>query len=704
MASSTSSPKWSSSSDEFDDCNYTYECECIDCTQKKEFDAQLASKFGWEKCPSGTLEFFYDPEDTYCDDPFHCCHPEVLDELGQEFYCGRTNPELEALYHTVQNPNVWETGWTKPTAPPFNLGDGFYMAFKPGAIMHQCIQAVAKSWDPSLPSEDKEPLVFRAESEISGDPAITTEEQGVAVATGPQPSAASMNTLAVAATGATPGEEWRTFFAYSTNIRWSTDDGNGKVLYQQLLSPRLNPYLKFLSQIYSGWSGSIDVRFSISGSGIYGRKLAAVVIPPGIDPSGGTNILQFPHVMFDARATEPVILNIPDIRRNLWHGMNDVDTPYLVIVVYNELINPYQGTNGVASGCTVTVETKPGVDFQFNLLKPPGRLLRSGKEPSDLIPRSSLLWTGNRLPGDVVTFAINPTIGQANRHFDSNRFTSGWSTPQHGDILLRATGAPNKRVLLASHRDGNALVPGVPDGWPDYIPPSNWGVTPTDLSTYDTLKYGLVSACLEYSGNNQGRGSIAEHAVIGVGTVSYASGSTPNGTVTPSRQIWAQTLAFVYPKEISGTKKFKVRPMMCIRENAQAGPIGDKLDRVAYYDKLPTATTRNGNYPLYFVSLFMSNYGNDGVQCYNSQLLSTSAAFAADNYDIGPEAFAVYRIKDSAGKWFDVGIAADGFAYVGSFVLDFAALQAPYTSSYMGIQSAGNPLAHNITAGTQRQL
>nr|WES10453.1 major capsid protein [European badger vesivirus] len=655
-----------------------------------EFDTKLANHFGWDSCPSMDLQFFVD-DDCVCDDPFNCCHMDYLDYLGDEYYITTSQPDLIGMKHTLQNSTFWEDGgWNRPVAPPFHVGYRTYVAFKPGVIMERCIERVALGWDPDLPLE----IVFRAESSDAGDPSVTTEEQGTVVATGNQPSAASMTTLAVASTGSLENE-WKLFFSYHTTMTWNTRDPSGKVLFSQPLSPKLNPYLKFLSQIYSAWSGSIDIRFTVSGSGVFGGKLAAIVVPPGVDPSGGITLLQFPHVMFDARQTEPVIFNIPDIRRVLWHSMENEETSTLVIIVYNELLNPY-GNNAEGTDCTITVESTPGADFQFSLLKPPTQLLRAGKEPDDLIPKTSLLWEGNRLPGVITTFAINPTIGQANRHFDANRYTAGWSSPKHADILCEVKTSTNA-LVTPTYGDAHMLVPGVPDGWPDYGIPADYTLSHsgTTMSTYDPLQYGIVCGTMRYTGTNQGNGGITKQAVIFVG-----GGSSTN--VQKTNIIYASNLRFALDGLTAG--KYRLKPMLVIRPDVNGTPVGDDLSRVCYYDKLPTATTRSGNFPLYYVSQFMSNYGSNGIQVYNSQVLRTSAAFATDVYNIGPDSFAVYRIKDSAGKWFDVGIAADGFSYVGSFVLDFASSQAPYTASYMGIQSAANILAHNVGAGSQRTI
>ncbi|AJO15927.1 capsid protein [Vesivirus ferret badger/JX12/China/2012] len=682
------SPTWSDT-----DSDSEFDFELRDCGPDSHFGRTLASLYGWERVPSGTLDFFVDEMD-YCDDPFHCCHPELLEDVCDEVYVSRDMPLLLHLKHVTDCFIPWESGFSKPVNPPFYAGWNTYLLPRPGEIFHRCLTQVAKSWDPSLPCE------FRAESDNPGNPEITTEEQGVVVPAGPQPAAPSMNTLAVAATGTPLESEWKLFFAYHTTINWNTRDASGKVLFSQRLSPKLNPYLKFISKIYSAWSGSVDIRFTVSGSGVFGGKLAAVIVPPGVDSSGGISLLQFPHVLFDARQTEPVIFNVPDIRSILWHSMSEEETSTLVIVVYNELINPYSNSDN-GTDCSITVETRPGADFQFSLLKPPTRILSGGKEPSDLIPKSSLLWEGNRLAGQVVTFAINPTIGQANRHFDTNKSTYGWSSPKHGciDVYIPTQGT-HKAITRAEVRDTITpqLVPGVPDGWPDYsIPSITKSGEHTAMSDYNGLNYGYFCGTMKYTSTNQGTGSKIEPAVIMVGELGENGSSA-----TATNRIWNQTILVSQISRTAGT--YRLIPMMNIRSGHNDGPIGDDLNRVVYYDKLPTATTRNGNYPLYFVSNYMSNYGSSGIQVYNSQILHMSSQLASAPYNIGPDSFAVYRIKDSTGKWFDVGVAADGFCFVGSFTLHFSAMSAPYTASYMGIQSAQNQLAHNVTAGQSRAV
>lgn len=656
------------------------------------FDEKVMEYYDVNSIPHLDLDdFFLDPDDhDWCEDPLHCCYPDYLDSLGDEVDVEDHTPETLVLRHKITSDTMWEDGtFTFPKFPPFKTSPYTYFLPKSGVVMHRCLEMVSRAWDADLPCEfdaSKAPE-FRAESAATAsNPEITGEEQGTLVQTGPQPSAPAMNTLATAATGTMP-DEWKIFFSYYTTVSWSTTDQSGKVLFVQRLSPRLNVYLDYLSTLYTGWSGSVDIRFTISGSGVFGGKLAAVVVPPGIDTSGGTSLLQFPHVLFDARQTEPVVFNIPDIRTVLWHGMNESETSSLVIVVYNELINPYENGERTTS-CTVTVESRPGADFTFTLLKPPTRILNLGKTPSDLIPRKSILWTGNRLPGVFDGFAVYPTIGQANRHFDAQRNTHGWSTPVFKQIKVRCNDNGDKFVKLTS--EDSPIIPGIADGVIDWAPKADW--TRTNISANYNGQFGGFLGGFVPIATDSTTIQKLRSTVYGLCT------PTEDGTVCkPS----------INPADFSaGDARYLgnifVNPAFYNTGTNGDAAIGFDLNRVARVRVLPTASVRNGNYPVYFTVKFPASGGSTGITVLSSQLISMSYKLAQDSYDIGPESFAVYRLKMANSEWFDLGITAEGFCYIG--LVRAPTVHLPIEASYVGIQSVGNILASNISAGSARQI
>nr|ACV95479.1 capsid protein precursor [Calicivirus isolate Geel 2008/Belgium] len=665
------------------------------------FERNLASYYSTDFCPRINLEdFFLDPEDfDFCDHPFECCFPDYLDSLGTEEYIYEGDEPYIVLKHQLESSTFWEDGsFTYPILPPFKTSSVSYFMPKAGEVLHRCLMAVAKGMDPSLQVADRTaPTLFRAESgdASSASPDITGEEQGVVVATGTQPSAPAMATLATAATGTMP-EEWKTFFSYYTTVNWSTTDETGKVLFVQGLSPRMNPFLDHLAKMYTGWSGSMELRFTISGSGVFGGKVAAVMVPPGIGTEGGTSLLQFPHVLVDARQTEPVIFNIPDIRTVLWHDMHDTTTAHLVILVYNDLLNPYQSV-GQGTSCTITVETRGGQDFEFHLLKPPSRKMIFGADPSKLIPKKSMFWEGNRLPGKFLSFTIKPIIFQANRHFDCKRQTFGWSTPEHRGVALNVKqenldkqASATKDIGIHSVFGLSTIKSSIPDGWPDYY--GSRIVTQNTVETFGNVDNAMLGTVVPYNV----RGKLDwKH----LPECAFANGTATNSTIVCGKNL---TGNFYVVGNFTQNGNIIVSPAFWTSRNGDNMMIGEDEDMVKRIDVLPQAQTTGGNYPLSYITEFPCAYLS-APRVMNSQLLWTSRMLAQDVYDIGPEALAVFKIKDSAGNWFDIGISSEGFSFVGASQLPFSNLQFPLEASYVGMASAYNKLQHNI-AGTSTVL
>nr|AVI57689.1 capsid protein precursor [Canine vesivirus] len=657
------------------------------------FEKNLASYYGTDFVPRINLDdFFLDDEDfEFCDDPLNCCFPDYLASLGEEEFIYDGDEPYIVLKHQLVSSTMWDDGtFTYPILPPFKTSSISYFLPKPGEVMHRCLMAVAKGLDPDLQVAVDTNFQFRAESDSSHPPDITTEDQGTVVATGPQPSAPAMATLATAATGTMP-EEWKTFFSYYTTINWATTDETGKVLFVQNLAPRMNPFLDHIAKMYTGWSGSMEVRFTISGSGVFGGKVAAVLVPPGISTEGGTNLLQFPHVLVDARQTEPVIFTIPDIRTQLWHDMHDTSTSHLVILVYNDLVNPFQGGENGTS-CTITVETRGGADFEFHLLKPPTRKMIFGADPSRLIPKRSQFWEGNRLPGVITTFVCRPRMYQANRHFDCKRQTFGWSRPVHKGVEVRVDSANKDAsnitdigIHVVTAR--NAIKSDIPDGWPDYYKTGDQTYNNT-TQTFQEIKESVMGSAVPDSTAT----AMTWHHLP---TVIFGHG-TAVGSKTTNSKVLSGNFYAIGNFDQSGN--IKLYPSYWIAKESSAGgaPIGEYEDMVKRIDVLPTAQTTGGNFPVAFVSKFASSQNGNGVTVYNSQILTTSALLAQDVYDIGPNALAIFKIKGSGGYWFDLGISADGFSYVGGGNLNFASLQFPLEATYVGMASLHNKLQYNL--------
>lgn len=655
------------------------------------FEPNLASYYETDFVPKINLEdFFLDEEDfDYCDHPFECCFPDYLDSLGVEEYIFEGDEPYLVLKHQLVGTTYWEDGtFGYPILPPFKTSSVSYFLPKAGEVMHRCLMAVAKGMDPDLPTRVEGAMTFRAESAPAASPDLTTEEQGTLVPTGPQPAAPAMSTLATAATGSMP-DEWRAFFSYYSTINWSTTDEPGKVLFTQNLNPGMNVFIDHVSRMYSGWSGSMDVRFTISGSGVFGGKLAAVIVPPGISTKGGLGLLQFPHVLVDARQTDPVIFSIPDIRTVLYHAMTDSLTSNLVIVVYNELLNPYENGRNNSTSCTVTVESKPGADFELHLLKPPAINLQGGADPSRLISPRSIFWEGNRLPGQIDGFVSLPVVFQANRHFDTRRMTAGWSTPVHKDMVCAIGGSKDERQHNLAAR--STIKESIPDGWPD-VAEIGKEITIVDANANKESAPASFLATIVPDGSDH---EIRE--------VNLAAGVIVALEPGDSKRIAKELRGarFVMGTDTGTAQNYRLRPAYWSNVRNHPNPIGSKQEEVHVLNgNLPTAHAVSGNYPLFITSRFPGSFSGGGAVVYNSQFLETSRRLAEDSYDIGPDAFAVFRIKGSGGHWFDLGISSTGFFYCGGPNLPFNNLQFPLEARYVGIQSTGNRLQYNLPVGS----
>nr|ABI84204.1 VP1 [Feline calicivirus] len=630
----------------------------------------------------------------FCDNPLMCCYPELLPEFGTVWDCDQS--PLQIYLESILGDDEWSSTYEAidPCVPPMHWDEaGKIFQPHPGVLMHHIIGEVAKAWDPNLPN-------FRLKAD---DGSITTPEQGTTVGGVIAEPSVQMSAAADMATGKSVDSEWEAFFSFHTSVNWSTSETQGKILFKQSLGPLLNPYLTHLAKLYVAWSGSIEVRFSISGSGVFGGKLAAIVVPPGIEPIQSTSMLQYPHVLFDARQVEPVIFTIPDLRSTLYHLMSDTDTTSLVIMIYNDLINPYANDSN-SSGCIVTVETKPGPDFKFHLLKPPGSMLTHGSVPCDLIPKSSSLWIGNRFWSDITDFVIRPFVFQANRHFDFNQETAGWSTPRFRPITVTISQKEGEMLGIGVATD--YIVPGIPDGWPDttipneLIPAGDYAITNqsgNDIQTKEEYESAMIISnntnfkSMYICGSLQrawGNKKVSNTAFITTATVK-------ENKLIPSNTIDQTKIAIFQDNHVNRDVQTSDDTLALlgytgIGEEA----IGADREKVVRIGVLPEAGARGGNHPIFYRNSMKLGYVIKSIDVFNSQILHTSRQLSLNNYLLSPDSFAVYRIIDSNGSWFDIGIDSDGFSFVG--VSSIGKLEFPLTASYMGNQLAKIRLASNI--------
>ncbi|AAG13639.1 capsid protein precursor [San Miguel sea lion virus] len=668
-----------------------------------------------ERC--GTLNLVINPydlflpddlDDDWCDDPFNCCFSDVYTSIGTE-YSYIDPPDLIYEEHCATNGH-WPDGTPcEPILPPFVIeGTHHYYATKPGEAVSGILSKLGSAWDPDLQStvDTKPDFVFRAESDGPGGADIVTEEQGTVVQQQPVPAQSALTTLAAASTGKTVDCEWTTFFSYHTAVNWSTTEAQGKILFSRALSPELNPYLRHISSLYSTWSGGIDVRFTVSGSGVFGGKLAALIVPPGIEPVESPTMLQYPHVLFDARQTEPVIFTIPDIRKTLYHSMDDTDTTRLVIMVYNELINPYEQSEPKSS-CSITVETRPSSDFTFSLLKPPGSLLKHGSIPSDLIPRNSRHWMGNRWWSTIDGFVVQPRVFQSNRHFDFDSTTTGWSTPYYIPIEVTLEKLDRGGQYFKVTDTEKSLVPGLPDGWPDTTIPTAMTASNGNYD-YTVAEYRITNNGTHFKGfyimgnlttKVKGSDNLGETQQTSRTLFASVGNYKDQNTINPTHKITSNSLV-VYDANNVSAATAKTTTWHSTMSHlgyvlVDESPVGSDSTKVVRIATLPEAFTNGGNFPVFFTNkIQIGHFDRAHTKCFNSQVLMTSQKLAENHYTLPPDSLLVYRITDAASSWFDLGINHDGFSYVG--ISTIPELDFPLTFNLHGVQLAKVKLASKV--------
>nr|AAQ56227.1 capsid protein [Norwalk-like virus] len=174
----------------------------------------------------------------------------------------------------------------------------------------------------------------------------------------------------------------------------SPNNNPGEVLFELELGPDLNPYLAHLHQMYNGWTGSIRVKVILAGNAFSAGKIIVFCIPPGFDVSYLTpsQATQFPHVIMDVRAAEPIEIPLADVRNVLFH-----QGPDSRMRLMGMLYTPLRANSG-ADPFVVTgrVLTCPSPDFSFFFLIPPTVEERSTPFSVPNVPIYSL--TNSRAP------------------------------------------------------------------------------------------------------------------------------------------------------------------------------------------------------------------------------------------------------------------------------------------------------------------
>nr|BAH56266.1 capsid protein [Sapporo virus]BAH56268.1 capsid protain [Sapporo virus] len=530
------------------------------------------------------------------------------------------------------------------------------------------------------PKQSNNPMVV--------DPPGTTgpTTSHVVVANPEQPNGAAQRLELAVATGAIQSnvpEAIRNCFAVFRTFAWNDRMPTGTFLGSISLHPNINPYTAHLSGMWAGWGGSFEVRLSISGSGVFAGRIIASVIPPGVDPSSIRDPGVLPHAFVDARITEPVSFMIPDVRAVDYHRMDGAEpTCSLGFWVYQPLLNPFSTT--AVSTCWVSVETKPGGDFDFCLLRPPGQQMENGVSPEGLLPRRLGYSRGNRVGGLVVGMILVAEHKQVNRHFNSNSVTFGWSTapvnPMAAEIVTNQAHSTSRHAWLSiGAQNKGPLFPGIPNHFPDSCASTIVGAMDTSLGGRPST--GVCGPAISFQNN----GDVYENDTPSVMFATYDPLTSGTG-VALTNSINPASLALVRISnndfDTSGFANDKnVVVQMSWEMYTGTNQIRGQVTPMSGTNYTFTSTGAN---TLVLWQERMLSYDGHQAILYSSQLERTAEYFQNDIVNIPENSMAVFNVETNSAS-FQIGIRPDGYMVTGGSIGINVPLEPETRFQYVGI-------------------
>nr|CAE54863.2 polyprotein [Sapovirus Hu/Chiba/000764/2000] len=578
--------------------------------------------------------------------------------------------------------------------------------------------------DPERPNEGAHKIVFEMEGNGSQLGSRQHQENQAAVdppgATGPttshvvvsnpeQPNGPAQRLEMAVATGAIQSnvpEAIRNCFAVYRTFAWNDRMPAGTFLGSVSLHPNINPYTSHLSGMWAGWGGSFESRVSISGSGVFAGRVVASVIPPGVDPSSIRDPGVLPHAFVDARITEPVSFMIPDVRNTDYHRMDGNEpTCSLGLWVYQPLINPF--STSAVSTCWVSIETKPGGDFDFCLLKPPGQRMENGVSPEGLLPRRLGYARGNRVGGLVVGLVLVADHHQVNRHFNANSITYGWSTapvnPMAAEIVVKHDYTSNRNAWLSiGAKNKGPLFPGLPNHFPD-------SCASTIVGAMDTGRHMPATGVCGPAIGFQDNGDVFENETPAVmfATFNPLSGGDNTNPIALYDSINAASLAVMCTKSnsnfdsngFSNDKNVVVQMSWEMYTNSQ-----QIQGRVTPMQGTNFVFTSSGANTLALWEERLLSYDGHQAILYSSQMERTSEYFQNDNVNIPPGSMAVFNVETNSAS-FQIGIREDGYMVTGGTIGTHVVLDPETRFQYVGLLPLTAALAGpNGNSGRARRV
>ncbi|BBA54635.1 polyprotein, partial [Sapovirus GIII/HgYa2-2] len=541
---------------------------------------------------------------------------------------------------------------------------------------------------PTIEGEEQEVFVMEAPAPTrpaASNPEGTqnSNESRPVQPAGPMPVAAAQALEMAVATGqindTIPSVVRETFSTY-TNVTWTTRQPIGTLLARMSLGPGLNPYTLHLSAMWAGWGGSFDIKVIISGSGMYAGKLLCALIPPGVDPSTVDQPGAFPHALVDARITDGVTFTLGDVRAVDYHetGVGGA-IACLALYVYQPLINPFATA---VSAATVTIETRPGQDFGFTLLKPPNQAMEVGFDPRSLLPRTARTLRGNRFGRPITGVVIVGVAQQINRHFSAEGTTLGWSTapigPCIGRINGKYTGTTGKAVFQLGPLSNGPLYPNIINHYPDVAASSafNTGTAVDDNTT------GGGGPMVIFNDVGDVRENVAYQMRF---IASHATSQSP----TLLDQIDATTMAVCSYGNSRGDLS-ESNLSVGIELTYTCGTTAINGIVTPFLDRQYTFGPQGPNNIMLWVESVLGTHTNNNT-VYSSQPDTVSAALQGQPFNIPEGYMAVWNVNaDSAD--FQIGLRRDGYFVTNGAIGTRMVISEDTTFSFNGMYTLTTPL------------
>ncbi|AHY39267.1 polyprotein [Goose calicivirus] len=546
--------------------------------------------------------------------------------------------------------------------------------------------------------------------------AYTPTQAVVGSAGAPQGESLALATLGAGLPNTLPSGVEGLFIA-AARYSWNTTQPTRQIIGTVKLDPTSNPFLDLLSHMYTGWSGGMFVRVQVSGSGMYGGRVIASILPPDVEVENMTNPTAYPYAIVDARVPEPVQLYLPDIRRTAYHLVGGKDNvTKMVLSVSSPLINPFGTNTNTTSAVEITVYTTPAPDFTFCLMREPTSF---ETKLVDILGESTLGWFSNRVQSQISTWTTASSARQSWNHYAVDGTTKGWGLGAPGNFVeweIQVPGSSNfyttNRIVTWTKTNFDEDV-----AWPSKIHPyqpdyAQGGGPVTNLSPSSSGNWnrfaGQIYGAAAMFTSGAGTNSFTDETQVLAVKVIYGK---PDVTGLPS------SYGFTFSQEMNPDCDFYYiygsAPRNSTSTNYQrlagykmvVGNSSDQNFRQLFSPDSPTVYAPVGQSFITFGAPTLVDVPTENPSAarnslfYCTQPMHLSVALRQHGMTMAPDAMAVYRLS-SPYYSFEIGIRPDGYIVTGGSANVTLPADTEYTIHFAGYSSLTSRLLGPVAAST----